>query len=84
MKKLQQFYIMKISSNRLEKFDYHLKRLLGNTGAHIREIRNNGELIALGDNHDKHHRKHYKKHKRHKHHKWHDDDDDWDDDDEDD
>ena len=50
MKKLQQFYIMKISSNRLEKFDYHLKRLLGNTGAHIREIRNNGELIALGDN----------------------------------
>ena len=51
MKKLQQFYIMKISSNRLEKFDYHLKRLLGNTGAHIREIRNNGELIALGDNH---------------------------------
>ena len=41
---------MKISSNRLEKFDYHLKRLLGNTGAHIREIRNNGELIALGDN----------------------------------
>ena len=45
MKKLQQFYIMKISSNRLEKFDYHLKRLLGNTGAHIREIRNNGDLL---------------------------------------
>lgn len=50
MKKLQQFYIMKFSSSRLEKFNYHLKRILGNTGTHVREIRNNNELIALGDN----------------------------------
>ena len=50
MKKLQQFYIMKLSSNRLEKFNYHLKRILGNTGTHVKEIRSNGELIALGDN----------------------------------
>lgn len=49
MIKLQQFCIMKFSSSRLEKFDYHLKRILGNTGTHIREIRNNGELIELGD-----------------------------------
>ncbi len=44
MKKLQQFYIMKFASNRLDRFGYHLTR------NHIREIRNNGELIALGDN----------------------------------
>lgn len=50
MKKLQQFYIMKFSSNRLEKFGYHLKRILGNSGANIRDIRSNKELIALGDN----------------------------------
>lgn len=50
MKKLQQFYIMKFSSSRLEKFGYRLKRILGNTGTHIREIRSNNELIALGDN----------------------------------
>lgn len=41
---------MKLSSNRLEKFNYHLKRILGNTGTHVKEIRSNGELIALGDN----------------------------------
>ena len=50
MKKLQQFYIMKFSSNRLEKFGYHLKRILGNSGTNIRDIRSNKELIALGDN----------------------------------
>lgn len=50
MKKLQQFYIMKFSSSRLEKFGYHLKRILGSTGTHVREIRSNNELIALGDN----------------------------------
>jgi len=50
MKKLQQFYIMKFSSNRLNKFGYRLKRILGNSGTHIREIRKNNELIALGDN----------------------------------
>lgn len=50
MKKLQQFYIMKFSSTRLDKFDYRLKRILGNSGTHVREIRSNGELIALGDN----------------------------------
>lgn len=50
MKKLQQFYIMKFSSSLLEKFDYHLKRNLGNTGTHVRELRSNNELIALGDN----------------------------------
>ena len=41
---------MKFSSNRLEKFGYHLKRILGNSGANIRDIRSNKELIALGDN----------------------------------
>lgn len=50
MKKLQQFYIMKFSSTRLDKFGYHLKRILGNSGYHIRDIRQNGELIALADN----------------------------------
>lgn len=50
MKKLQQFYIMKFSSNRLEKFGYHLKRILGNSGTNIRDVRSNKELIALGDN----------------------------------
>lgn len=49
MKKLQQFYIMKFSSTRLDKFGYHLKRILGNSGYHIRDIRQNGELIALAD-----------------------------------
>lgn len=41
---------MKFSSNRLEKFGYHLKRILGNSGTNIRDIRSNKELIALGDN----------------------------------
>lgn len=41
---------MKFSSSRLEKFGYHLKRILGSTGTHVREIRSNNELIALGDN----------------------------------
>ncbi len=50
MKKLQQFYIIKFSSNRLDKFGYHLKRMLGNSGTNIRDIRSNNELIALGDN----------------------------------
>ncbi len=50
MKKLQQFYIMKFSSTRLDKFGYHLERILGNSGYHIRDIRQNGELIALADN----------------------------------
>lgn len=50
MKKLQQFYIMKFSSKRLEKFGYHLKRILGDSGTNIRDIRSNRELIALGDN----------------------------------
>lgn len=50
MKKLQQFYIMKFSSNRLEKFGYRLKRVLGSSGTYIRDIRANNELIALGDN----------------------------------
>ena len=50
MKKLQQFYIMKFSSTRLDKFGYHLKRILGNSGFYIRDIRQNGELIALADN----------------------------------
>lgn len=50
MKKLQQFYIMKFSSTRLDKFGYHLKRVLGNSGFYIRDIRQNGELIALADN----------------------------------
>ena len=50
MKKLQQFYIMKFSSARLDKFNYHLKRVLGSSGFYIRDIRQNGELIALADN----------------------------------
>lgn len=50
MKKLQQFYIMKFSSSRLEKFGYHLKRILGDSGTYIHDIRSNRELIALGDN----------------------------------
>ena len=41
---------MKFSSNRLEKFGYHLKRILGNSGTNIRDVRSNKELIALGDN----------------------------------
>lgn len=41
---------MKFSSSRLEKFNYHLKRILGNTGTHVREILSNNELIVLGDN----------------------------------
>lgn len=51
MKKLQQFYIMKFSSSRLEKFNYRLKRVIGNSlKVNIRDVRNNNELIALGDN----------------------------------
>ena len=48
MKKLQQFYIMKFSSARLDKFGYHISR--GNSKYNTREIRKNGELIALADN----------------------------------
>lgn len=48
LKKLQQFYIMKFSSDRLEEYGYHLKRVIGGSGAN--DVRNNQELIALGDN----------------------------------
>ena len=50
MKKLQQFYIMKFSSSRLEKFNYHLKRVRGGSGTSVNDVRRNHELIALGDN----------------------------------
>lgn len=51
MKKLQQFYIMKLSSDMLDKFGYRLKRVRGSTGImNANDVRQNNELIALGDN----------------------------------
>ena len=50
MKKLQQFYIMKFSSSRLHDFGYHIKRVRGGGNGNINDVRNNHELIALGDN----------------------------------
>lgn len=52
MKKLQQFYIMKFSSTRLDKFNYNLKRMINSSGTNIniRDVRSNKELIALADN----------------------------------
>ena len=50
MKKLQQFYTMKFSSDRLEKFNYHLKRVRGGSSTSVNDVRRNHELIALGDN----------------------------------
>lgn len=39
---------MKFSSDRLEKFNYRLKRVRGGSG--VNDVRSNHELIALGDN----------------------------------
>lgn len=50
MKKLQQFYIMKFSSGMLDFFGYHLKRVRGGSSKDSNDVRNNHELIALGDN----------------------------------
>ena len=50
MKKLQQFYIMKLTSDMLEKFGYRLKRVRGSSGMNANDVRKNHELIALGDN----------------------------------
>ncbi len=50
MKKLQQFYIMKFSSERLDNFKYHIKRVRGGGVGNTNDVRNNRELIALGDN----------------------------------
>lgn len=43
MQKLQQFYIMKFESGRLEKEKYNIK-------INVRQAKKNGELVALGDN----------------------------------
>lgn len=50
MKKLQQFYIMKLTSDMLEKFGYRLKRVRGSSNTNANDVRKNHELIALGDN----------------------------------
>ena len=41
---------MKFSSSRLHDFGYHIKRVRGGGNGNINDVRNNHELIALGDN----------------------------------
>jgi len=57
MKKLQQFYIMKFDSDRLNDLysspdvpGYHLKRIRGGARNDPHDLRANQEMIALGDN----------------------------------
>lgn len=50
MKKIQQFYIMKFSSGKLDRVGYRLKRIRGGTPKDPNDVRNNQELIALADN----------------------------------
>lgn len=50
MKKLQQFYIMKFSSDTLERANYHIKRVRGGNSKNTNDVRTNHELIALADN----------------------------------